>query len=66
MNGVFGQGEDRHIARWRSNKHVSVSHEAGEDGEAITRRRERFSSELALVYSSGRVHLLNETQGKPR
>ena len=23
LNGVFGQGEERHIARWRSVKHVT-------------------------------------------
>jgi hypothetical protein len=24
LNGVFGQGDDRHIARWRSVKHVTT------------------------------------------
>ena len=31
LNGVFGQGEDRHIARWRSVKHVTTFVE--EDGD---------------------------------
>jgi SAM-dependent methyltransferase len=61
LNGVFGQAEERHIARWRSNKHVSVTQEEGENGETIIRRKERFSNELALIYVNGRVQLLSET-----
>jgi hypothetical protein len=62
LNGVFSEGEDRHIARWRSNKHVQVIRETGEEGEEIIRRRERFSNDLALVYASGTVELLGETE----
>ena len=64
LNGVFGEGEDRHIARWRSNKHVQVIHELGEEGEQIIRRRERFSNDLSLVYANGTVLLLGETEQK--
>ena len=59
LNGVFGEGENRHIAHWRSVKHVDVYHEE-EDGYEIVRRRERFSHELTLAYETGRVVVLKE------
>ena len=63
LNGVFGQADGRHIAHWRSVKHVDVYHEE-EDGYQIVRRRERFSHELTLAYKSGRVLVLKETEEK--
>ena len=63
LNGVFGHGADRHIACWRSVKHTSVFEE--KDGDVtITRKRERFSNELALVYEDGRILLLTESSQK--
>ncbi|MGA7521590.1 MAG: DUF6094 domain-containing protein [Acidobacteriaceae bacterium] len=60
LNGVFGQGEGRHIARWRSVKHVSEFHE--EDGDTkIIRRREKWSNELRLLYVTGKVMKLTES-----
>src|ERR1039457_5239735 len=60
LNGVFGQGEDRHIARWRSVKHVTTFIE--EDGdEQIIHHRERWANELRLVYADGRTLKLTET-----
>ncbi len=60
LNGVFGQGEDRHIARWRSVKHVTEFHE--EDGDTkIIRRREKWSNELRLLYVTGKVMKLTES-----
>ena len=61
LNGVFGQGPERHIAYWRSVKHVDVYHEE-EDGYQIVSRRERFSHELTLAYQTGRVVVLKETE----
>lgn len=63
LNGVFGQGEEQHIARWRSVKHVSTIQEK-EDGIEITRKRERFSNELSLVYRNGRTRVLTESANK--
>jgi hypothetical protein len=34
LNGVFGQGDDRHIARWRSVKHVTTFVEQDGDDDA--------------------------------
>ena len=63
LNGVFGQGDDRHIARWRSVKHVTTFVE--EEGEAeIIHHRERWANELRLVYADGRTLKLTETPAK--
>lgn len=63
LNGVFGDGTERHIARWRSIKHTTTIKEK-EDGVEITRKRERFSNELSLVYQDGRSLVLTESAKK--
>ncbi len=63
LNGVFGRGEERHIARWRSVKHVSEFEE--KDGDTkIIRRREKWSNELRLLYITGKVMKLTESAPK--
>jgi hypothetical protein len=60
LNGVFGQGDDRHIARWRLVKHVTTFVE--HDGESeVVHHRERWANELRLVYADGRTLRLTET-----
>ena len=49
LNGVFGTGEDRHLARWRTVKYVTTFEEKI-DGYTEVHKRERFSNELALVF----------------
>jgi hypothetical protein len=63
LNGVFGDGEDRHIARWRSVKHVTTFVEQEGDAEII-HHRERWTNELRLVYADGRTLKLTETPPK--
>ncbi len=63
LNGVFGEGEDRHIARWRSVKHVTTFVEQEGDAE-IVHHRERWTNELRLVYADGRTLKLTETSAK--
>jgi hypothetical protein len=63
LNGVFGQGEDRHIARWRSVKQVTTFIETDGDAEII-HHRERWANELRLVYADGRTLKLTETPAK--
>ncbi len=58
LNGVFGEGEDRHIAHWRSVKFTDHWEEKEEDGTKILHDRERFSHELTLVFSNGRTLIL--------
>jgi 16S rRNA G966 N2-methylase RsmD len=59
LNGVFGQGSERHIARWRTVKSVTVF-EVKEKGFKEIHKRERFTNELALVYEDGRTLVLGE------
>ena len=63
LNGVFGEGADRHIARWRSVKHVTTFVEQDGDAE-ILHHRERWTNELRLVYADGRTLKLTETPAK--
>jgi SAM-dependent methyltransferase len=58
LNGVFGQGEDRHIAHWRSLKFTDHWEEQQEDGTRILHDRERFSHELTLVFANGQTQIL--------
>ena len=57
LNGIFGEGEIRHIAHWQSVKLVDKSEEE-EDGKTIIREKERFSNELTLVFSTGKIAIL--------
>jgi len=53
MNGIFGEGAERHVANWRTAKLV----ETIEDSKEI-RRKERYSTSLSLVFADGRILLL--------
>ena len=57
LNGVFGEGDTRHIAHWQSVKLVDKSEEE-EDGTTVIREKERFSNELTLVFSAGGIAIL--------
>jgi hypothetical protein len=58
LNGVFGEGESRHIAHWRSVKFTDHWEEEEEDGTKILHDRERFSHELTLVFANGTTQIL--------
>jgi hypothetical protein len=58
LNGVFGEGEDRHIAHWRSVKFTDHWEEEIEDGTKILHDRERFSHELTLIFANGKTQVL--------
>jgi len=57
LNGVFGEGDARHIANWQSIKTVDRTEEE-EDGAIVIREKERFSNELTVVFSSGITAIL--------
>ena len=57
LNGVFGSGNERHIACWQAVK-VTDKTEEEEDGVITIREKERFSNELTVVYSTGQVAIL--------
>ena len=58
LDGIFGSGENRHIAAWRCVKVTDRSEEVEEDGTIIQREREGFTNELTLVFESGKPALL--------
>ena len=58
LNGIFGEGEDRHIAHWRSLKFTDHWEEEEADGTRILHDRERFSHELTLVFANGKTQTL--------
>ena len=66
LNGVFGEGEDRHIAHWRSVKFTDHWEEEEEDGTRILHDRERFSHELTLVFANGRTQILTHEKKEER
>ena len=55
LNGIFGSGESRHIAFWQAVKVVDKTTEEDEKGVITIREKERFSSELTLVFATGEV-----------
>ena len=58
LNGVFGEGDARHIAHWRSVKFTDHWEGEEEDGTKILHDRERFSHELTLVFANGKTQIL--------
>ena len=58
LNGIFGSGDQRHIAFWRAVKIVDKTEEEDEKGVITVREKERFSNELTVVYSTGQVAIL--------
>ena len=66
LNGVFGEGEARHIAHWRSVKFTDHWEEEEEDGTKILHDRERFSHELTLVFANGKTQVLTHEKREAR
>lgn len=65
LNGIFGEGEARHIAHWRSVKFTDHWEEEEEDGTRILHDRERFSHELTLVFANGKTQVLTHERKEP-
>jgi hypothetical protein len=61
LNGVFGSGNERHLAHWDAVKVSDRTEEEDDAGAVVIRERERFSQRLTLLYGSGRFALLSET-----
>jgi hypothetical protein len=58
LNGIFGEGESRHVAHWRSVKFTAHWEETEENGTIIQHDRERFSHELSLIFANGETKIL--------
>ncbi len=64
LNGVFGEGEDRHVAYWETVKVSERTEEEDEGGRMVIREWERFSQRLTLLYRDGRFALLSEKENR--
>lgn len=58
LNGIFGSGEDQHVATWQVVNVVDRSEETEEDRTIVARERKRFTNELTIVYASGETAVL--------
>jgi tRNA1(Val) A37 N6-methylase TrmN6 len=65
LNGVFGEGETRHIAHWRSVKFTDHWQDDESDGTVVMHDRERFSHELTLIFASGETQVLTHEKKDP-
>jgi len=61
LNGLFGKGEERHVAYWDAVKVSDRTEEEDDNGATVIREKERFSQRLTLLYGNGRFALLSET-----
>ena len=66
LNGVFGEGENRHIAHWRSVKFTDHWEEEEAEGTRILHDRERFSHEVTLVFANGKTQILTHEKKESR
>jgi hypothetical protein len=57
LDGIFGSGNERHLAAWHSVKVVDKTEEE-EDGVVTIIEGERFSNELTLIFTNGHVATL--------
>lgn len=53
LNGIFGLGDELHIAAWKSKKVSTETTEEEEDGTTVIRERERFVHELSVAFADG-------------
>lgn len=58
LDGVFGSGENLHVAAWKAVKVTHCSEEVEDDGTIVRRDRERFVNELTLIFASGETAIL--------
>ena len=58
LNGIFGSGDQRHIAFWQAVKIVDKTEEEDEQGVITMREKERLSNELTVVYSTGQIAVM--------
>lgn len=63
LDGLFGQGDDRHLACWSTEKATDRFEETDDQGVTTIRERERFTQTLTLLYADGRAAILKEGTG---
>lgn len=57
LNGVFGEGELRHVANWQSRKYTRTWQEE-DDGKNVHHTREYFTHECTLLWVNGTTQIL--------
>lgn len=57
LNGVFGEGELRHVANWQSRKYTRTWQEE-DDGKNVHHAREYFTHECTLLWADGTTQIL--------
>lgn len=60
LDGLFGRGDDRHLACWSTEKTTDRFEETDDQGVTTIRERERFTQTLTLLYAEGRAATLRE------
>ena len=65
LNGIFGEGPDRHVALWESVKVTDRFEETDENEVTTIRERERFTQCLTVVYADGATAILQEGNKQP-
>jgi SAM-dependent methyltransferase len=58
LDGNFGEGDLRHLARWQAVKTVLRLEEEDENGVTTIREKEQFSHALNILYADGRTAVL--------
>ncbi|MDE3181261.1 MAG: class I SAM-dependent methyltransferase [Acidobacteriota bacterium] len=58
LDGIFGQDDLRHIARWQGVKTILRVEEESDDGVTTIREKEQFSHCLNLLFVDGRTSVL--------
>ena len=58
LDGIFGEGNLRHLARWQAVKTVLRLEEEDENGVTTIREKEQFSHALNLLYADGHTAVL--------
>ena len=58
LDGNFGEGDLRHLARWQAVKTVLRLEEENENGVTTIREKEQFSHALNILYADGRTAVL--------
>lgn len=58
LDGILGQGEMRHLARWQGVKTILRLEEEDDQGVTTVREKEQFSHCLNLLFTDGRTALL--------
>ena len=58
LDGILGEGDLRHLARWQAVKTVLRLEEGDENGVTVIREKEQFSHCLNLLYADGRSAIL--------